>query len=130
MTRNDADALRQRIAELEREMMDFRTSMAKVLSSLYDTVHDLEQWQRWNQPQTPEAVERLKLMRDCIVEHFSLSEFKTLCFDLGVNVDTLEGESLPELARELVLLLNRVGRCPELVAYCQRLRPNAAMPWK
>lgn len=129
MTQNDADVLRARIAELEREMMDFRTSMAAVLSSLYDTVHDMERWQRWNQQQTPEAVDRLKMLRDCIVTHFNKNEFEDMCFDLGINVDTLDGETLRELARELVLLFNRTGRCPELVIYCREHRPNAELPW-
>lgn len=125
MTSKESDILRQRIAELEREMMDFRTSMAKVLSSLYETVHDLEKWQRWNQPQEPDAVERLKAMRDCIVEHFNASEFRTMCFDLGVDYDGLEGETLHDKAREFVLYLNRVGRCPDLVRYCAVHRPHA-----
>jgi hypothetical protein len=42
MTIKEAELLRQRIAELEREMMDFRSSMARVLAGLYQTVHDLE----------------------------------------------------------------------------------------
>jgi hypothetical protein len=129
MTQREADLLRLRIAELEKEMMEFRSSMAKVLAALYDTVHDLETWQRWNQQQAPEAVERLKSMRDCIIDHFNLSEFKTMCFDLGVDYQGLEGETLPDKARELVLLLNRTGRCPELVMYCREHRPNAPLPW-
>lgn len=129
MTVNEANTLRKRIAELEKEMMDFRTSMARVLSELYATVHELERWQRWNQQQEPEAVERLKAMRDCILVHFNLSEFKTLCFDLGLDYEELEGETIGDKARELVLLLNRTGRCPELVTYCREKRPNAPMPW-
>jgi len=122
---NEADILRARIADLEREMMEFRSSMAKVLSSLYDTVHDLESWQRWNRPDEPEKIERLKAMRDCIVQHFSMGEFRTICFDLGVSFDDLEGDTLDDKSRELVLFLNRVGRCPELVLYCREKRPNA-----
>lgn len=129
MTNREADILRARIAELEHEMMEFRSAMAKILSSLYDTVHDLESWQRWNQQQQPEAIERLKKMRDCIIQHFSLSEFKTMCFDLGVDYAELEGETIGDKARELVLQLNRTGRCPALVTYCREKRPNAPMPW-
>lgn len=125
MTLNEAASLRKRIAELEKEMMDFRSSMARVLSELYGAVHELENWQRWNQQQEPEAIERLKAMRDCVAQHFNLSEFKTLCFDLGINHDDLEGETLNDKARELVLLLSRNGRCPELVLYCKKHRPSA-----
>lgn len=123
--KNEADVLRARIADLEREMMEFRSSMAKVLSSLYDTVHDLESWQRWNRPDEPEKIERLKAMRDCIVQHFSMGEFRTMCFDLGVSFDVLEGETITDLAREFVLLMNRLGRCPDVVLYCKEHRPEA-----
>jgi hypothetical protein len=125
MTSKDADLLRLRIAELEREMMDFRTSMARVLSGLYETVHHLESWQRWNATNQPEAVERLKAMRDCIVDHFSMSEFKTMCFDLAISFEDLEGETITDLAREFVLLMNRLGRCPDVVLYCKEHRPEA-----
>lgn len=125
MTSKDADLLRLRIAELEREMMDFRTSMARVLSGLYETVHDLESWQRWNQTQEPHEVDRLKSMRDCIVDHFSMGEFKTMCFDLGISFDDLEGETITDLSRELVLLMNRLGRCPDVVLYCKEHRPGS-----
>lgn len=127
MTVKEAELLRQRIAELEREMMDFRSSMDRVLAGLYQTVHDLESWQRWNPTQEPQALERLKALRDCIVEHFNLSEFRTMCFDLGVMYEELEGEAIGDKARELVLLMNRNGRCSELVDYCRTHRPNAAM---
>lgn len=127
MTSRDADTLRQRIAELEHEMMEFRSAMAKVLSALYDTVHDLERWQRWNQQQEPEAIENLKAVRNFIVSHFNLSEFRNMCFEMGVLYDDLEGETIGDKSREFVLLLNRTGRLSELIQYCKTTRPNATM---
>ena len=120
MTTREADLLRQRIAELEREMMEFRSSMARVLSGLYETVHNLEARQN-----EPAKSENLKALRDCIVEHFSLNEFRTMCFDLSVSYDDLDGDGLDDKAREFVLYMNRVGRCPEVIAYCRDKRPNA-----
>lgn len=32
--------------------------------------------------------------RSFIVEHYSLEEFRTLCFDLGVRYDVLVGEGI------------------------------------
>ena len=127
MTELQARKLRERIAEMEREMMDFRASMTVVLTELYKTVHELESRQRWSQKPEPEAIERLKAMRDCIVWHFDDSELKTLCFDMGVNFDDLEGDAISDKARELVLYLNRVGRCDELLEYCREKRPNAKL---
>ena len=100
-------------------MMDFRTSMARLLSGLYETVHRLEA-----QQSEPTRSENLKKPRDCILSHFSLGEFRTMCFDLGVSYDDLDGEGLDDKAREFVLYMNRVGRCPEIIAYCKEKRPN------
>ncbi len=102
--------------------------MARVLESLYETVHALEAMedrQRW---QETTQTTTLKRLRDCIVAHFNKSEFNELCFDMGVNIDSLEGESLTDLARELVLLFKRTGRCEDLMEYCRENRPNAELP--
>lgn len=119
MSTKEADLLRQRIAELEREMMDFRTSMARLLSGLYETVHRLETSQS---EQT--RYENLKKLRDCIIEHFDMGEFKTMCFELGVSYDQLDGDGLSDKAREFVLYMNRLGRCPDVIKYCNETRPN------
>ncbi len=119
MTTHDAELLRQRIAELEREMMDFRLSMARVLAGLYETVHELEKRQKW----ALEPVEQMRHLRDCIVAHFDLGELRTMCFDLGISYDGLQGETLHDKAREMVLMLHRGGRVDELRDYCRDKRP-------
>jgi hypothetical protein len=120
-----AQKLRKRIAMMEDEMMQFRASMTVVLAELYQTVHELERQQRWNKHYAQDTIEHLKRIRDCMVVHFNESEFKTLCFDLGVRYDDLLGETISDKARELVLHMNRLGRCDELIAYCKRKRPKA-----
>ena len=123
MTENQATKLRKRIARMEAEMMEFRISMAALLMELYSTVHELEQAQRWSQQ--PDSIEQLKALRDCIVLHFDEGELKTMCFDLGVNYDDLDGDAISDKARELVLFMNRNGRCDELINYCRTHRPKA-----
>ena len=125
MSEKQARKLRERIAKMEREMMEFRISMAVVLMELHETVHELERTQQWSYK--PDSIEQLKALRDCIVQHFDDGELRTMCFDLGVNYDDLDGEAISEKARELVLYLNRVGRCDELIQYCQEKRPNAKL---
>jgi hypothetical protein len=59
-----------------------------------------------------------------LVEHFNLSELKTLCFELGINYDDLAGDTLTDKTRELVKFGHRGGRVPEIVAHCQAARPH------
>lgn len=119
MTTKEADQLRKRIAELERDMMLFRSTMAQVLSELYElyeTVHQLES-KAHNQP----------AIRDFILDHFNANELRTLCFDLDIDYDAIEGQALDDKARELVLHFSRHDRLGELVAYCKAARPHAIL---
>jgi hypothetical protein len=65
-------------------------------------------------------------LRQALIEHFSLEELRTLCFDLGVNYDQLGGESIDGKARELLLHLRRDGRLSDLCPLLQQLRPHVA----
>jgi hypothetical protein len=62
-------------------------------------------------------------LRRNLAEYFNRDELRTLCFDLGID-----HESLPEekdgMARELVAYCERHSRIPELVEKCRELRPN------
>jgi formylglycine-generating enzyme required for sulfatase activity len=60
-----------------------------------------------------------------MVEHYSLEDLRTLCFDLSVNYDDLVGEALSGKARELILRLGRERRIKELLAHLQEARPEA-----
>jgi hypothetical protein len=59
-----------------------------------------------------------------IEELFTSAQLYTLCFDLGVNNDNLEGTTLALRARSLVIEMVKRGRFHELVRACQELRDN------
>jgi hypothetical protein len=56
--------------------------------------------------------------------YFDDGELKTLCFDLDVTYDDLPGDGKASKARELVAFMGRRDRIPELVAECEKQRPN------
>lgn len=62
-------------------------------------------------------------LRKLISNHYSLDEFRTLCFDLGVRYDELGGDSLSGQVRELLLLLARHGRLADLLQLVAQERP-------
>lgn len=61
-------------------------------------------------------------------EQVSLSldreELRTLCFDLDIDYDALRGEGKDDKVRELITLLRRNGRFPELITRLEKIRPN------
>jgi hypothetical protein len=59
-----------------------------------------------------------------INEHFDIEEFRTLCYDLGVDHDNLRGEGKIPKIRELLRWMERRGRLEELVDAVRRLRPH------
>jgi hypothetical protein len=71
------------------------------------------------QPETYRV--RLRMMID---EHLNKSELQTLCFDMNVDYDSLNGENKSDKARELVAYFQRRGTIRDLVAKCKELRPK------
>jgi len=65
-------------------------------------------------------------LRLVLTRLFDGEEFQTLCFDLGVDYDSLRGEGKAAKARELVALAERTGRLAELEAAVRRERPALA----
>lgn len=75
-------------------------------------------------PETPEDVLLMNVLRDTLLALFNESELRDLCFQLGVDYDTLSGQSKPDKTRELLLYLSRHGRLNELIKVGQDLRPH------
>lgn len=74
------------------------------------------------------ALERKHLvkLRRILTERFNDGELRTLCFDLGVDYDSLPGEGKTDRARELIAYLERHGRISELVRVGKQLRPDVS----
>ena len=66
-------------------------------------------------------------LRKLLIQHYSLDEFRTLCFDLGILYDNLGGDGLSGKARELLLLIGRQQRFAELLLHMQTERPDLDM---
>ncbi|MBP6016163.1 MAG: toll/interleukin-1 receptor domain-containing protein [Candidatus Promineofilum sp.] len=60
-----------------------------------------------------------------LIDHFSLDELKTLCFNLGIEFDDLGGDGRAGKARELVLVMQRRLRVDHLIAHLSQARPEA-----
>jgi len=67
-------------------------------------------------------------LRQLLTTHFDQGELQTLCFDLGVDYESLPGEGKADKARELVEYLERRDRIPECVELGKKLRPD--IPWE
>jgi len=74
-------------------------------------------------PQTPLTTTEFAELRGKIAQHFNREELRTLCFDLGIEYENLP-DTRDGMARELVAYCERRGKTAELIAACQRLRPN------
>jgi hypothetical protein len=51
---------------------------------------------------TPHSGADLARIRHTLVNSFDLDELRTLCFDLGMDFESLPGQSKPAKAREMV----------------------------
>lgn len=66
----------------------------------------------------------LTQLRKLLIQHYSLDEFRTLCFDLGILYDNLGGDGLVGKVRELLLLIGRQHRFDEFLKHIQAERPD------
>jgi hypothetical protein len=68
--------------------------------------------------------ERLTQLRRILTNHFSERELNTLCFDLGIDYDSLPGEGKTDKARELISYLERRNLVLKLVQTGKCVRPD------
>jgi len=66
----------------------------------------------------------LVAVRKQLCERFDLEELRTLCFDLGVDFDSLRVEGKEAKARELIAHLRRRDQLSQLVRYIRHHRPD------
>lgn len=67
---------------------------------------------------------KLSAIRDLLVKSFSESDLRLLCYDLGIDFDTIRGSSKNQKVIELLDYLERRSRTEELVTFLQRQRPG------
>lgn len=66
-------------------------------------------------------------LRQALMAYFDIGDLKTVCFDLGIDFNSIPGESKSEKVVELIGYVTRTGRVIELIDQCSKLRPN--VPW-
>jgi hypothetical protein len=81
-------------------------------------------------PGAIEAVEQVDhaTLRGLLAQSFNREELKRLCFDLHINHEEFESQTLSGMARELVGYAERHGRLTELLQACEARRPKH--PWR
>ncbi len=67
-------------------------------------------------------------LRSLIADSFNKSELRSLCFDLDINFENLQGETLEDKSRELITYCKRQGRLEDLISRCRELRPQKNWP--
>ena len=67
-------------------------------------------------------------LRQGLVASFNSDELETLCSDIGVDYENLEGSAKEAKARELIAYLSRRGQLQTLLDYCVQHRPEYAWP--
>jgi S1-C subfamily serine protease len=70
----------------------------------------------------------LARLRQILASRFAEGELRTICFDLGVDYDSLPGVGKADKAREIVAYLERREQIHELVRIGRRQRPD--IPWE
>jgi hypothetical protein len=72
--------------------------------------------------------EFLNILYENLNRYFSLDEIRTINFNMGIDYDSIPGEAKPAKIRELLIILGRQGKLPDLLGLVNRYRPNANWP--
>jgi hypothetical protein len=56
---------------------------------------------------------------------FNLDDIRSLCFDIGIDFDTLSGDDKNTKIIELIQSAARLGKLGDLISLCAKTRPNA-----
>jgi hypothetical protein len=67
-------------------------------------------------------------LREKLNRYFSLGELKTICFDLGIDHESLETSNKPALVESLIIHLGRTGRMQELLDIVRQQRSKVTWP--
>lgn len=68
-------------------------------------------------------------LRHLIMTHFDSDEIESICFDLGIDYDSLAGDSKLRKVIELIEHCARAGRIVVLIDQCARLRAITELGW-
>lgn len=79
-------------------------------------------------PHSDDTPSHLAYLRQQLTNLFSEGELRNLCFDLGVDYESLPARSKDGKARELITHIQRNSRLPELIRMGRQLRPQAHWP--
>lgn len=66
-------------------------------------------------------------LREALEDHFGERDLRTVCFDLEIDYDDLEGEGRADRARQLIIHLRRHNRLAELYSWIERHRPEIVL---
>jgi hypothetical protein len=69
----------------------------------------------------------LAKLRRLLTQYFKEDELQNLCFDMGIDYESLPAIGKANKARELVGYCDRNGRIPELINHIRQERPNLAV---
>ncbi len=71
-----------------------------------------------------DSTKHLRDLRRKMVDHFNLNELKSLSFDLSVDWDSLDGDTIALKSQALISYLGRRGRLSDLIILLREERPN------
>lgn len=72
--------------------------------------------------------ESLVVLRKQLDKYFGEEDLNTICFDLGIDYESLSGKGKSAKTREIVLHCSRVGLTKQLLAEVKSLRTNVDWP--
>ena len=66
----------------------------------------------------------VKYLKSILQERLSISDIRDLCFELDIEYENLEDQTLRGSIRELIIKIRKMGQIPRLIDACNKIRPD------
>lgn len=72
-------------------------------------------------------MQTLRVIRSALMDSFSYQELDSLCFDMGIDFESLEGDTKDAKAQHLTMYCYRHNRLPSLIGWIKIRRPGSLL---
>lgn len=120
--------LEEEIKRGEKELEDVEKRLKEIEAEIIQLTQQITQKKTEEESYMPFPKEDLDLpqLRQKLGQYFTISELKTIAFDLRIDHEELDGSTKPRMVESLLVYLQSRERLPELLKMCREQRPNAS----
>ena len=124
--------LAERVDQLQKQIEELKFSHALQIEWYESMIVKIVSRNNYSDVNSPDTMKlhtkQGSRLLDLISKHFNMVELKRVMFDAGIPDGEIPGETIQDMAREVILYAYRTKAMPALVRELRRMRPQVEWP--